>query len=101
MIEPISNESAGQPELPPAESEVSTTASVSVASSTSVNGNRFDDIISGQFDADEELPELTAGRHFDLVQAPLNILDRSLVDSGWAKRLKEQGTELIKSRVWR
>jgi aryl-alcohol dehydrogenase-like predicted oxidoreductase len=42
----------------------------------------------------EELPELTAGRHFDLVQAPLNILDRSLVDSGWAQRLKEQGTEL-------
>ncbi len=42
----------------------------------------------------KELPALTAGRRFDLVQAPLNILDRSLVDSGWAKRLKEQGTEL-------
>jgi aryl-alcohol dehydrogenase-like predicted oxidoreductase len=42
----------------------------------------------------EELPALTAGRRFDLVQAPLNILDRSLVDSGWAQRLKEQGVEL-------
>lgn len=42
----------------------------------------------------EELPALTAGRRFDLVQAPLNILARSLVDSGWAKRLKEQGAEL-------
>jgi len=42
----------------------------------------------------EELALLTDGRRFDLVQAPLNILDRSLVDSGWAQRLKEQGTEL-------
>jgi len=42
----------------------------------------------------EELLRLTRGRHFDLVQAPLNILDRSLVDSGWARRLKEQGAEL-------
>lgn len=30
----------------------------------------------------------------DLVQAPLNILDRSLVESGWAQRLRQQGTEL-------
>lgn len=42
----------------------------------------------------DELPELIEGRRFDLVQAPLNILDRSLVESGWARRLKEQGTEL-------
>lgn len=31
---------------------------------------------------------------FDLVQAPLNILDRSLIDSGWANRLKDAGVEL-------
>ena len=31
---------------------------------------------------------------FDLVQAPLNILDRRLVGSGWARRLREQGTEV-------
>ncbi|WHZ10393.1 MAG: Putative oxidoreductase [Burkholderiaceae bacterium] len=30
----------------------------------------------------------------DLVQAPLNILDRRLVDSGWAARLKRHGAEL-------
>jgi aryl-alcohol dehydrogenase-like predicted oxidoreductase len=30
----------------------------------------------------------------DIVQAPLNILDRRLVQSGWAKKLKLQGTEL-------
>lgn len=31
---------------------------------------------------------------FDLVQAPLNILDRRLVDSGWAMQLKKAGVEL-------
>lgn len=30
----------------------------------------------------------------DLVQAPLNILDRSLVESGWAKRLSDAGVEV-------
>lgn len=30
----------------------------------------------------------------DLVQAPLNILDRRLVESGWARRLNEEGVEL-------
>lgn len=32
--------------------------------------------------------------NFDLVQAPLNILDRSLVVSGWADRLKQAGVEV-------
>ena len=31
---------------------------------------------------------------FDLVQAPLNILDRRLVDSGWGNRLKQAGVEV-------
>lgn len=31
---------------------------------------------------------------FDLVQAPLNILDRRLVNSGWAEKLKKAGIEL-------
>jgi aryl-alcohol dehydrogenase-like predicted oxidoreductase len=44
--------------------------------------------------APEELDMLVGKFHFDLVQAPLNILDRRLVESGWAKKLKEQGTEL-------
>ena len=42
----------------------------------------------------EELDGLMAEKRFDLVQAPLNILDRRLVESGCARRLKDQGTEL-------
>ena len=42
----------------------------------------------------DELPALIKRRHIDIVQAPLNILDRSLVETGWARRLKEQGVEL-------
>lgn len=42
----------------------------------------------------EELDRLRGEMQFDLVQAPLNILDRRLVESGWAKKLKAQGTEL-------
>lgn len=42
----------------------------------------------------EELDMLAGEMPLDLVQAPLNILDRRLVESGWAKRLKNRGTEL-------
>jgi aryl-alcohol dehydrogenase-like predicted oxidoreductase len=42
----------------------------------------------------DELTRLTNEMHFDLVQAPLNILDRRLIDSGWAQRLKRLGIEL-------
>lgn len=41
-----------------------------------------------------ELDALYGRYTFDLVQAPLNILDRSLVDSGWAQRLKNDGVEV-------
>jgi aryl-alcohol dehydrogenase-like predicted oxidoreductase len=41
-----------------------------------------------------ELAELWPKYRVDLVQAPLNILDRSLVDSGWAARLKDAGVEV-------
>lgn len=41
-----------------------------------------------------ELDALQDRYAFDLVQAPLNILDRSFVESGWALRLKEQGVEV-------
>ena len=44
--------------------------------------------------APEELDSLAGRLPFDLVQAPLNILDRRLVESGWAEKLKNQGTEL-------
>jgi len=42
----------------------------------------------------EEIERLFSTMHFDLVQAPLNILDRRLVESGWAQRLNAQGVEL-------
>lgn len=42
----------------------------------------------------EELDRLIGEMHFDLVQAPLNLLDRRLIESGWVERLKEQGTEV-------
>jgi aryl-alcohol dehydrogenase-like predicted oxidoreductase len=41
-----------------------------------------------------ELGQLFDRFELDLVQAPLNILDRRLVDSGWAKQLKKAGVEL-------
>ena len=41
-----------------------------------------------------ELGDLWQCYRFDLVQAPLNILDRSLVESGWVERLKSEGVEI-------
>lgn len=41
-----------------------------------------------------ELQALIKRRCIDLVQAPLSILDRSIVVSGWARQLKESGIEL-------
>jgi aryl-alcohol dehydrogenase-like predicted oxidoreductase len=41
-----------------------------------------------------ELDALYDQHRFDLVQAPLNILDRSLVDSGWTRRLNNDGVEV-------
>lgn len=44
--------------------------------------------------APAELDSLFEKYTFDLVQAPLNILDRSLMDSGWANQLKYAGIEV-------
>ena len=41
-----------------------------------------------------ELDLLCSRYQLDLVQAPFNIIDRRLVDSGWLSRLEKQGTEL-------
>lgn len=41
-----------------------------------------------------ELDQLFANWQFDLVQAPMNVFDRRLLESGWAGRLKDQGVEL-------
>ena len=42
----------------------------------------------------DELGPLLDRRDLDIVQAPLSILDRRLVDSGWASRLHARGVEL-------
>ena len=42
----------------------------------------------------EELGELLAKYTFDLAQIPLNILDRSFIESGWAQKLKNDGIEV-------
>lgn len=34
------------------------------------------------------------GFDFDIVQAPMNLLDRRLINSGWLNRLKQGGTEI-------
>ena len=41
-----------------------------------------------------ELDDLFRGYEFDVVQAPFNLLDRRLIDSGWMSRLATKGTEL-------
>jgi aryl-alcohol dehydrogenase-like predicted oxidoreductase len=40
------------------------------------------------------LDQLLNSYDLDLVQAPLNLMDRRLVDSGWAKQLKDANIEL-------
>lgn len=42
----------------------------------------------------DSLPALLAVHRPDLVQAPFNLLDRGLVTSGWAARLRADGVEL-------
>jgi len=42
----------------------------------------------------DELDALYDDFQFDLVQAPCNILDRRLTQSGWLKKLEQRGTEV-------
>jgi aryl-alcohol dehydrogenase-like predicted oxidoreductase len=42
----------------------------------------------------DELGPLLERFDLDLVQAPFNILDRRILETGWAERLKENGIEL-------
>ena len=42
----------------------------------------------------EELETLSRHLPLDLIQAPFNVLDRRLAESGWLARLKEGGTEV-------
>lgn len=41
-----------------------------------------------------ELNQLLSEMSFDLVQAPFNLLDRRLIDTGWLERLQVSGTKL-------
>jgi aryl-alcohol dehydrogenase-like predicted oxidoreductase len=58
-----------------------------------LKGNGIVDKIGVSVYGTAELEALFGTYAFDLVQAPLNILDRTLVDSGWAQRLKNEGIE--------
>ncbi|AUZ84040.1 aldo/keto reductase [Methylophaga nitratireducenticrescens] len=42
----------------------------------------------------EDLDELIPRYSFDIIQAPLNILDRRLISSGWLQKLKCKGIEV-------
>lgn len=42
----------------------------------------------------EDLNKLSSHYEFDLVQAPMNLFDRRMVESGWLARLKQEGTEI-------
>ena len=44
--------------------------------------------------APSELTALTPNFSFDLVQAPFNLIDRRIYDSGWLDRLKDSGVEV-------
>ena len=47
-----------------------------------------------------ELDDLYQRYKFDVVQAPFNLLDRRLFDSGWMSRLADRGAELHASSVF-
>jgi len=42
----------------------------------------------------DELAALTISYRLDMVQAPLNLVDRRLQSTGWMRRLKDQGVEI-------
>jgi aryl-alcohol dehydrogenase-like predicted oxidoreductase len=42
----------------------------------------------------QELDTLCQHYHFDLIQAPFNVFDRRLAQSGWLERLRREGTDL-------
>ena len=44
--------------------------------------------------APTDLDALAQGYHFDIVQAPFNLIDQRLYKSGWLQRLKDDGVEI-------
>lgn len=59
-----------------------------VASTQSALGNRFDDVISGQFDADEELAELAPPKRVLAPMAETPKLHKVLAQAGMGSRLE-------------
>ncbi len=46
------------------------------------------------------LNQLTKGFDLDIIQAPLNIFDRRISDSGWLKKLKKQNIEVVTRSIF-
>ncbi len=63
-------------------------AEVAAPASVSSHANRFDDVISGQFDADEEAEDLVAPKRVLLPQAETPKLHKVLAQSGMGSRLE-------------
>lgn len=61
---------------------------VVASASASVLGNRFDDVISGQFDADEEIEDLTVPKRVLAPLAETPKLHKVLAQSGMGSRLE-------------
>ncbi len=59
-----------------------------------LKGNGLVQKIGVSIYAPVELDDLYRRYNFDVVQAPFNLLDRRLIDSGWMSRLVDKGTEL-------
>ena len=88
MIEPNSNEPDAQPEAPQDEADMQVTVPSPLAPPQIATGNRFGDIISGQFDADEDIPELTLPKRVLAPMAETPKLHKVLAQAGMGSRLE-------------
>jgi aryl-alcohol dehydrogenase-like predicted oxidoreductase len=59
-----------------------------------LKGSGLVDKVGVSIYAPEDLDSLFALRRFDLVQAPISILDQRMIHSGWTRRLACEGVEL-------
>lgn len=59
-----------------------------------LKGSGLVDKVGVSIYAPEDLDSLFALRRFDLVQAPMSILDQRMIHSGWTRRLAREGVEL-------
>lgn len=59
-----------------------------------VKANKLTKKIGISIYSPSELDHFDVAQYFDLIQAPLNILDRSLIESGWLKKLNQLKIEV-------